>query len=402
MAGCRLAWTCDYVCEHMAVRSALTGVAQAERIARKKLPAPVYEFIRGGNEANVTVRANVKAFEEIGLRPRVATTRDERQLRTTVLGTSFSMPIMPTPAGFIRIAHPDAEAGVARAAQRAGVPIGLSILSSIAMEEICALNDNVWLQLYLIGGLSGTKEVIDRARAAGVRALIVTVDLASGTGGNDRGKPMPPPSVITPGTALRFAPHLARHPRWAWQFARGGLALHVPNVPGPDGRIMTVADGSRALREYPPTWDDIRFIRKQWSGPLIVKGIVTPEDARIAADIGVDGLSVSNHGGNGLDGGPATITALPAIADAVGDRVAVLMDGGVRRGSDVVKALALGARAVLIGRAYIWALAAAGEQGVDDILAAFRKGIAGTLSLLDVPGVHDLAGRDILQRNTTT
>ncbi len=351
----------------------------------------MFGFIDGGNEAGITVANNVSAFSRIGFMPRVASNQAPRALATNALGTPLAMPVVPTPAGFIRIVHPDGELGVARAAQKFGLPMGLSILSSAAIEDVCAVNEHVWFQVYMIGGRSGTAEVIARAQAAGASALIVTVDLAAGTGGNDKGKSVPPPAKISAGAALRFAPQGMRHPRWTAQLLRGGLELRAPNVPGADGKAMTIAEGSAALREHPPTWDDISYIRALWNGPLMVKGIVSPEDARIAAGLGVDAISVSNHGGNGLDGAPATIEALPAVVEACGDAVEVLMDGGVRRGPDVVKALALGARAIMMGRPYIWALAAGGQHGVEEIFAAFHKGITGTLVLLDVESVHDVS-----------
>jgi isopentenyl diphosphate isomerase/L-lactate dehydrogenase-like FMN-dependent dehydrogenase len=368
----------------------LESVAHARRLAKRHLPGSVYSFIEGGNEARITVRANVEAFEEIGFRPRVSSNHSMPDTRTTVLGSELSMPLITTPAGFIRIAHPGGELAVARAAARAGIATGVSILASTSIEEVTAVNPDTWFQLYMIGGREGTAVAIERARRAGVRVLIVTVDLAAGTGGSDTRKAAMPPGRIDLTSAVRHAPEMLTHPRWAVSFLRGGLDLTAPNVPGVDGRTMTIAEGSAALREHPPTWDDIRFIREHWKGPLVVKGIITAEDARIAADLGADAVSVSNHGGNGLDGAPATIRALPEVVAAVGDRIEVLMDGGVRRGGDVVKAVSLGARAVLIGRPYIWALAAGGEEGVDQVLALFRKGISGTMALLDRRTISDL------------
>lgn len=368
----------------------LESVADARRRAQRHLPSSVYSFIEGGNEARITVRANVEAFEQIGFRPRVSSDQSASDTRTTVLGREISMPVITTPAGFIRIAHPGGELAVARAAARAGIPTGVSILASTPIESITQVNPDTWFQLYMIGGREGTAASIERARQAGVRVLIVTVDLAAGTGGSDNRKAAMPPGRIDLAGAVRHSPQMLAHPRWALRFLRGGLDLTAPNVPGVDGRTMTIAEGSAALRQHPPTWDDIAFIRGIWQGPLVVKGIVTAEDARVAADLGVDAVSVSNHGGNGLDGAPATIRALPEVVAAVGDRIEVLMDGGVRRGGDVVKAVSLGARAVLIGRPYIWALAAGGEQGVDEVLALFRKGISGTMALLDRRTIKDL------------
>ena len=357
----------------------------------------MYWFIEGGNERGTTVRANCEGFEEIGFRPRVAHDHEPRGLSTHVLGREIAMPVITTPAGFIRIAHPDAELGVARAAAAAGIPVGISILASYPIEQITAVNPDTWFQLYMIGGRDGTEESIARAKRAGVRVLILTVDLAAGTGGNDWRRAPLPPGRVDLRSAIRFAPEMALHPTWAARFLRGGLDMVAPNAPGIHGRPMTVAEGSAALREHPPTWDDIAFVRERWSGPLVIKGIVTGEDARRAADYGVDAVSVSNHGGNGLDGAPATIRALPEVVAAAGDRLEVLLDGGVRRGGDVVKALALGARAVLVGRPYIWAMAVGGQDGVTAMLALFRKGIDGTLTLLAVQSVNDLGPEVLVQ-----
>jgi isopentenyl diphosphate isomerase/L-lactate dehydrogenase-like FMN-dependent dehydrogenase len=242
----------------------------------------------------------------------------------------------------------------------------------------------------MIGGREGSAIAIERARKAGCRVLVVTADLADNTGGNDQTPVPPPPGRVDLRTALRFAPQMVRTPMWAASFLRGGLSLVAPNAPGKDGGPMPVAEGSAALREHPPTWYDIAFIREQWAGPLVLKGVTSTEDARRAVDVGVDAVSVSNHGGNGLDGAPATIRALPEIVDAVGDQIEILLDGGVRRGGDVVKAVALGARAVLIGRPYIWALAAGGQDGVTQLLTLFRRNIDATLRLLACPSVAAL------------
>lgn len=369
---------------------ALTSTEHARRIAKRKLPRPVYDFIEGGTEESRTVRANREGFGEIGFRPRVPQDHAPRDLRTTVLGRELSMPVITTPAGFIRIAHPGGELAVARAAEEAGIAVGISILASAPIEEVTAAASDVWFQLYMIGGREGSEIAVERARKAGARVLVVTADLADNTGGNDRPPVPTPPGRVDLAAAVRFAPQMALRPKWALDFLRGGLQLAAPNAPGRDGRPMLMNEGGIALREHPPTWADIAWLRELWTGPLVLKGVTHPEDALRAVDAGVDAVSVSNHGGNGLDGAPATIRALPGVVDAVGDRIEVLLDGGVRRGGDVVKAVALGARAVLIGRPYIWALAAGGQAGVSSLLSLYRRNIDATLRLLAVRSVADL------------
>jgi pre-mycofactocin synthase len=368
----------------------LKSTEQARRIAKRKLPNSVYNFIEGGTEEGRTARANSEGFGEIGFRPRIAHDHHARDLRTTVLGRELAMPVITTPAGFIRVAHPAGELAVAKAAEAAGIAVGISTLASVPIEQITAAASDVWFQLYMIGGRTGSEMAIERAKRAGCRVLIVTADLADNTGGNDRRPVPPPPGRVDLRTALRYAPEMVRKPVWAVNFLRGGFQLIAPNAPGLDGRPMAVAEGSAALRGYPPTWDDIAWVRSQWDGPLVVKGVTCAEDARRAVDVGADAVSVSNHGGNGLDGAPATIRALPEVVEAVDDRIEVLLDGGVRRGGDVVKAVALGARAVLIGRPYIWALAAGGQSGVTELLALYRRNIDATLRLLACPSIQAL------------
>ena len=372
------------------MRRPLTSTEQAHRIARRRLPPSVYDHIEGGTEESRTARANVEGFQEIGFRARVPQDHLPQELRTTVLGRELSMPVVTSPTGFNRIAHPDGERAVARAVEAAGIAIGISTLASVPIEDVTAIASDVWFQLYMIGGRQGSETMVRRARAAGCRVLIVTADMADNTGGKDR-RPVPkPPGRVDLATAIRYAPQVARRPGWALGFLRHGREMAAPNAPRRGGGPLLMNEGGPALREHPPTWDDIAWLRELWDGPLVLKGVTDPEDARRAADAGVDAVSVSNHGGNGLDGAPATIRALPDVVDAVGDRIEVLLDGGVRRGGDVVKAVALGARAVLIGRPYLWALATGGEAGVSSLLALYRRNIDATLRLLACRSVADL------------
>lgn len=273
-----------------------------------------------------------------------------------------------------------------------GTAIGVSTLSYYPIEQVAAASTGpVWYQLYFAGGRAGAEIAIERAKAANCRALIVTVDLAAAAGRERSLRGGVIPQRVTIKNALSYAPELLVRPRWLYDFARDGLRLDVPNVRvDRDGPPLSAAAASKSMRQNAPTWADFAWIREQWPGPIIIKGILSRDDARRAVDVGADAIVVSNHGGNALDGTPATLGVLPRVVDAVGADVEVLVDGGFRRGIDVVKAIALGARAVLIGRAYIWGLAAGGSAGVERVLAQFRDGIDRTLALLGCPSVSAL------------
>ena len=368
------------------------SVGHAQHLARRRVPRSVYRYIEGGTEDEYTVRANRAAFAEVTFNPRVAVLHEQRDLRTSVVGQSLALPVIVAPAGYIRLAHRDGEVGAARAAGAMGTAAGVSTLSYYPIEQVAAASSGpVWYQLYFAGGRAGAEIAIERAHAAGCRALIVTVDLAAAAGRERALRGGVIPQRVTLRNALSYGPELLVRPRWLYGFARDGLRLDVPNVRvDRDGPPLSAAAASKSMRQHAPTWADFGWIRQQWSGPIIVKGILSRDDARRAVDSGADAIVVSNHGGNALDGTPATLGVLPRIVDAVGADVEVLVDGGFRRGVDVVKAIALGARAVLIGRAYIWGLAAGGSAGVERVLAQFRDGIDRTLALLGCPSVAAL------------
>ena len=373
-------------------RRRIRSVDDAQALAKRRLPRSVYEYVEGGTEGEVTVRANRRAFEEVTFRPKAAVLYGERQLATTVLGQPLSMPVIVAPAGYIRMAHRDGERGAARAAGQAGTAIGISTLSSYPIEEITAATTApVWYQLYFAGGRAGAEIAIDRAREAGCQALILTVDLAAAAGRERRLRGGGVPTRVDLRNALRYAPEMVVRPAWLLDFLRDGLKLDVPNVRTErEGPPLSAAEASKSMRDAAPTWDDMEWVRERWGGPLVVKGILRADDARRAVDAGAAAVVVSNHGGNALDGTPPTLRVLPEIVAEVGDEVEVLVDGGIRRGGDVVKALAMGARAVLVGRAYVWGLAADGEAGVSAILRVLRDGIDRTLALLGCPSVHEL------------
>jgi len=372
------------------------SVAEAQRRARKRLPKSVYDALIAGAEKGITLRDNQSAFDELGFAPRTAGFAAKRELATTVMGQSVSLPVLISPTG-VQAVCPDGEVAVARAAAARGTAMGLSSFASKPVEEVVVANPMTLFQIYWCGTRDEIVQRLERARAAGAAGVILTLDW-SFAHSRDWGSPHIPERV-TLREAVRFAPQALTHWRWLWQYLRtGGLPdLTVPNMalPGQPSPTFFGAYG-QWMQTPPPTWEDVRWLREQWDGPFLLKGVYRPDEARRAVDAGVTAISVSNHGGNNLDSTPASIRALPAIAEAVGDQVEVLLDGGIRRGSDVVKALALGARAVMIGRAYLWGLAAGGQAGVENVLDILSAGIDSTLLALGHTTVHDLSSEDVL------
>jgi pre-mycofactocin synthase len=371
-------------------------VAEAQRRARKRLPSSVYRALLAGSEKGVTVSDNVRAFSELGFAPHVAGLSAKRDLSTTVMGQPVSLPVIISPTG-VQAVHPDAEVAVARAAAARGTAMGLSSFASKPVEEVVAANPKTFFQTYWIGTRDQMAEHVERARAAGAAGLIVTLDW-SFANGRDWGSP-PIPERVDLKTMVKFAPDVLPHPQWLLGYARTGRVpdLSVPNMAAP-GEVSPTFFGAYGqwMSSPLPTWDDVRWLGEQWGGPVMLKGVIRVDDAKRAVDAGMTAISVSNHGGNNLDGTPGTIRALPAVADAVGDQVEVLLDGGVRRGGDVVKAVALGARAVMIGRAYLWGLAANGQAGVENVLDILRGGIDSALLALGHSAIGDLTRDDIV------
>jgi heme/flavin dehydrogenase (mycofactocin system) len=375
------------------------SVAEAQRRAKKRLPGSVYSALIAGSEKGLTLQDNLNAFDELRFAPCTAEHPDHRELSTTVLGREISMPVLISPTG-VQAVHPDGEVAVARAAAARGTLMGLSSFASKPIEDVIAANPNTNFQIYWTGTRDDLLQRLDRARSAGATGIILTLDW-SFSHSRDWGSPHIP-EKLTLREMLRFAPEGLTHPRWLAAFVR---SLHlpdlsVPNMTPPGGKAPTFFTAyGQWMQTPPPSWEDVRWLREQWDGPFLVKGVTRVDEARRAVDAGVSAISVSNHGGNNLDGTPAPIRALPAIADAVGSQVEILLDGGIRRGSDVVKALALGARAVMIGRAYLWGLAAGGQAGVENVLDVLRNGIDSTLLGLGRKSIHDLTRDDVLIPN---
>jgi heme/flavin dehydrogenase (mycofactocin system) len=371
-------------------------VAEAQRRAQKRLPNSVYGALVAGSEQGLTVHDNVAAFAELGFAPHTAGLSAKRDLATTVLGQSISMPVIISPTG-VQAVHPDGEVAVARAAAARGTAMGLSSFASKPLEDVVAANPRTFFQMYWVGTREEMAARMERARQAGAVGVIATLDW-SFSYGRDWGSPHIPERV-TFKEAMRFSPEALSHPRWLWKFVKSGHIpdLTVPNIDPPGQHAPTFFGAyGRWMQSVPPSWDDVAWLRRQWGGPFMLKGVTRIDDALRAVDAGVTAISVSNHGGNNLDGTPATIRVLPGIAKAVGDQIEVLLDGGVRRGSDVVKALALGARAVMIGRAYLWGLAANGQAGVENVLDIMRDGINSALLGLGHSSVAELNPDDLV------
>jgi heme/flavin dehydrogenase (mycofactocin system) len=371
-------------------------VAVAQRRAKKRLPKSVYGALIAGSERGQTIEDNIAAYTELGFAPHAAGNSSSRDLATSILGQPISMPVIISPTG-VQAVHPDGEVAVARAAATRGTAMGLSSFGSKPIEEVVAANPQTFFQVYWAGTRNEIIARLERARAAGAVGVILTSDW-SFSHGRDWGSPAIPDRVDLK-TMLKHAPEALTHPRWLTAFAKAKQIpdLTVPNMV-PKGQHGPTFFGAYGMwmQTPPPSWDDVAWLREQWDDPFMLKGVTRVDDARRAVDAGVTAISVSNHGGNNIDGTPATIRALPAVAEAVGDQIEVLLDGGIRRGSDVVKALALGARAVMIGRAYLWGLAANGQAGVENVLDILRSGIDSTLLGLGRSSIHELSRDDLI------
>jgi len=368
------------------------NVEDLRRLARRRLPRVVFDYLDGGAEDEVTLRANRRAFDGITFRPRHAVGLPEGNLRTNVLGTELAFPALLAPVGYSRLMHPDGECGAARAAGAAGTAYILSTISGYTLEEVKAASSGpVWYQLYLVGGRPVAEAALERARDAGFAALVVTIDTAvAGMRERDLRNGMTELLGGSLPAKIPFLPQLFAHPSWLTAFLVDGGVPRLHNVVIPGEGPMPLMDVPTALARAAVRWEDLRWLREMWRGPIVIKGVLTADDARHAVDEGAVAVIVSNHGGRQLDGVPASISVLPEVVTAVNGQAEVLMDGGIRRGSDIVKALCLGARAVLIGRAYAYGLAAAGEAGVARALEILRTDMERTLRLLGCGAVSRL------------
>jgi L-lactate dehydrogenase (cytochrome) len=369
----------------------VASVDDLRRLAKRRLPGGVFDYIDGGAEDELTLGRNVDGFRRMGFRPRVLRGIAEIDPSTTLLGKQIPFPLVLAPTGFTRMADAEGELAVARAAAKVGLPYGLSTLSTRSIEEVSAVSSGPkWFQVYVWRDRALVRDMLKRAKEAGFEAIAVTVD-AGVLGRRERdvrrGFTLPPKLGL--GTLVDGA----LHPAWTWQFARSE-PITFANVTG-----KAPVDGTDAVNlsefvssQFDPSlsWRDIDWMRSEWPGPIVVKGIQTVDDAVLAADVGVEAIALSNHGGRQLDGAPAPVELIRPVRDAVGDRIEVICDGGVRRGSDIVKAVALGATACMAGRAYLYGLAAGGERGVDLVLSMLAEGVTRTMALLGCATVADL------------
>ena len=368
------------------------NIADLRELARRRVPAVVFAYIDGGADDEITLRENSRVFSDVTFRPRQCVAVPACDLRTSVLGTPLELPFLLAPVGFCRMFYPRGEVHAAREANAAGTAYVLSTFSGTRLEEVRqGTSGPLWYQLYVPGGREVAEATIARARAAGYSALVVTIDTpVSGMREQDFRHGVKPLLAGRIWESVPYAWQFVTRPRWVLDYVRDGAVRVFPNVELPGTGPMPCGDTSALLERTLVTWSDLRWMRDAWKGHIVVKGVHTGDDARQAIDAGADAVVVSNHGGRQLDGVPATLRSLPEVVAAVDGRIEVLMDGGIRRGSDIVKALCLGARAVLVGRAYAWALAAAGGPGVARAIDILRTDVVRTMRLLGCPSIAAL------------
>lgn len=370
----------------------VVAIADFRAIAQRRVPRSVFDYLDGGAEGEVTLRENCRVYEDVTFRPRHAVAFAKCNLRTRVLGFDLALPFLLAPVGYSRLMHPIGEVGAARAAGAAGTAYILSTISGHKLENVRAASTGpVFYQLYLMGGRGAAEAAIERARVAGFSALVVTIDTpVSGFRERDFRNGMKELISGSVFEKLAYLPQILSRPGWLTSFLLDGGIPLLPNVVVPGKGPMPLVGIGAALAESAVTWSDLKWIRELWRGPIVVKGVLTADDARRAVDEGADAISVSNHGARQLDCVPSSLRALPEVVRAVSGQIEILMDGGIRRGTDIVKALCLGARAVLCGRAYAYGLAAAGEAGVNRAIEILSTDLDRTLRLLGCPSIAGL------------
>jgi L-lactate dehydrogenase (cytochrome) len=373
--------------------TAATSIAELRARARRRIPRAIFDYADGGSYGELTLAANRRDLDAIALRQRVMIDASERALATTIVGQAASLPLAIAPTGLTGLFHADGEICGARAAEASGIPFCLSTMSICSIEDVrAAVSEPFWFQLYVMRDRGFTRSLIERARAADCSALVVTLDLQVQ---GQRHRDLKNGLSIPPRLTLANALDIASKPAWAAGVLMGRRRTfgNLAGRPGGTKGLSTLSQWIAGQFDPAMTWKDIEEIRKLWPGKLILKGVLDVEDARIAAATGADAIVVSNHGGRQLDSAPSTISVLPEIAAAVGERAEVLFDGGVQSGQDVLKALALGARACLIGKSFLYALAAGGEAGVGEAIDIIRRELSVSMALTGVGDVAQVDGR---------
>ena len=374
------------------------NIADLRRMGRARLPAVVFDYLDGAAEDEITLRDNMRAFRRWQFRPRLGVEIPKVDLAVTVMGQSLAWPALAAPIGYSALMHRDGERGTGRAARAAGIGQILSTISGTRMEDVAATGVPLFMQIYLLAGRAAGEDTLARAKACGVKGLFLTIDTpVAGIRERDYRNGMHQLLGRDPFAKLRYLPDVLSHPGWVMDYFLGASMPALPNVVTPGEGPLPMTDVAKTLSRSVVTWDDLKWIRESWKGPIAIKGVLTGDDARRAIDGGADAVVVSNHGGRQLDGVAAGLDALPEVARAASRQCEVLMDGGIRRGADIAKALALGAKAVLIGRGHAYGLAAGGEKGVTRALSIFHTDLVRTMKLLGCASVAAL-DESFLQR----
>jgi L-lactate dehydrogenase (cytochrome) len=378
----------------------VVNIKDLRRLARARLPDAVFDYLDGAADDELTLKDSVRAFSEVYFKPRFAVANPACDLSVTVLGQKLALPFLLAPIGYSRLMHPRGELAASKAAGKAGTAYILSTMSGHTIEDVKAQSAGpTFYQLYLAGGRGAAESAIARAKAAGYKGLFVTIDTpVAGNRERDFRNGMKALMASNPFAKLPYIPNILMHPRWLAAYVADGMSRPFPNIVVPGSGPLAAVDVAAALESAQVSWTDLKWIRQLWDGPIVMKGVMTVEDARRSVDAGAQGIVVSSHAGRQLDGVAAPLRVLPGIVEAVGGQLEVLFDGGIRRGADVVRAMAMGAKACLLGRGYAYGMAAAGDAGVDRAVEIFRADIIRTLKLLGCPSIAALDSSYIATR----